>query len=460
VEPLFGRRAYEEAEAFWSGHADDEGLPSAREIIAARVEEARILRELLSRAAAGVRERNGQQVRLPQGGLYVQGTVESTDEPLRDGFRVVLSSSSSKEFVLRLPAKRGWEVLDHRSVELFVTEGVDDDVVAEDLRLPLALFRFHEGDYEGAHELRRAGDSDAATLVERELSRRVDAELDSGKAVESQRRKLAVAEFRAVMDKATDVDDPELLAGRIQRLILEYGGAGDVLTKAEVSELRERRRELLTVAPPSTLEEFRAVYAPTEVGFPTFDRARLRYAFQASEVGAWSSGRWYFDGTGWCGPVEVDLDGLVEHRAPTLSLVDPLLVDLGPLDVTLRLFQPADSPPELFLVSVVGIHVAVAGPAEGHGGRVLADNTDALDVASRAATGEGEEFAGLAKDSEHTLRLLLLRTSGKVDVWVDGTRVTSVIRNPPRDRPVTSELSFRALEPLCVREVVIEGKRR
>ena len=459
-EPFYRRRAYEEAEAFWRSKIEEEVLRDAREIVGVRIDEARELLALLHRAAEGVEKLKGEEVRLPQGGLFVRGTVESKGDPLEDGIRLILSSNSRPRYYLREQPGKICEVLDFRSVELFAKGGPDVEPDAE-LRLQLALFRYREGDFDGTQELRDSGTFTGIHLIESDLFSRLDEKLHDAGELQSRRRKAAIAECRLALDETLGREDPDGQANLISRLLLEYGAPGDALTLDEVRLLRSRRRILEADVPPSTPEEFVSVFGTSEVEFPGFDLVRLRFTFDGTEVGAWDRGEWYFDGdSSWCSVEVGDLHELVEQPAPTLPLVDPFLFDKGPVDITLRMFQPADSPPELFMISALGFHVAIVGPEEGRGGRVLADNIGPFDVADRAAHGEGDEFEGLRKDAEHTIQLRLIRTSGKIDVIVDGQPVHSVLRTPPRDRQESSELSFRALEPVWVLEVTLEGKRR
>ncbi len=460
AKPIYRRRAYEEAEAFWRSKIDEEKLRGAREIVAVRIEEARELLALLHRAAEGVEKLDGKKVRLPRGGLFVVGTVESTGNPLEDGVRLILSANSSKRYYLREQPGKTREVLDFRSVELFAKGGPDVEPEGE-LRLQLALFRYREGDFEGTQELRDSGTFQGIHLIESDLFARLDEKLHGADELRQRRRRAAIEEYDLATDEKLGREDPAEQAKLITRLLLRYGEPGGGLTPEEVRELRSRRRTLEADVPPSTLEDFVSVFGPTEVEFPAFERVRLRFTFDGTEVGAWDRGEWYFDGdSSWCSVDVGDLAELVEQPAPTLPLVDPFLFDKGRVDITLRMFQPLDSPPELFMISALGFHVAIVGPEEGRGGRVLADNTGPDDVASRAAHGEGAEFAGLRRDTEHTIQLRMIRTSGKIEVIVDEEVVHSVLRTPPRDRQASSELSFRALEPVRVLEVTLEGKRR
>jgi tRNA A-37 threonylcarbamoyl transferase component Bud32 len=451
------RRDYRGAERFWRGQLDAEGLALIHETVVARFEEARLLREFLDRAAVGVRSLEGEVVSLSQGGIVVPGTVVLKGDPLKSGLRLILSTNSQKDFCL-LPGRGSpCDLLEPRAVEFLASEGTGSEGERE-LLLARALFRFREGDVQGADELFEPRKLTDLSPVEKDLARRLAEQRGDADQLHADRRAAAEKALLRATDNEAAARDSRAQVLAIRHLLMEYG---DVLEMEEDQLLRSRRRALEAAVPPSTLGEFREVFGASEVSFPSFDLVRMRFILDSSDVGAWQRGTWHFDGdSSWRGTPMDDLLELAGQSAPTLLLRDPLRVGEGQVRIAVRLFQPVDSPPELFLISALGFHVAIAGPQGNRGGSVVADTGELLTVATHATRGEGTEFPGLASGEEHRIDLILSRGSGKAVVEIDGRRVLSVICNTPHDRVARAALSFRSLEPVRVMEVWLEGKRR
>lgn len=455
ARPLYVARDYAGAVAFWSEHGSEPALAAAGDTVAVRLEEARELVAFLRRAAAGVARLAGERVSIRQGSIAVSGRIELDGEPLERGFRLRTSGGNPLAYVLRPTTEVTGEVLDASALERFATEGAD---LEADLGLQLqrALFRFQEGDLEGAEQLLGGAALEGGDLILYDLGLRVARQLGKAQDVEARRRERARGEFERLLGADAAALDPDQRAVEIGRLLREYG---DVLSESASQALRRTRATLERDLPPSTLSDFVAAYGIEGVEFPRFGRVGLRFGFDARDVGTWERGEWLFDGSGWTGPASQDMAQLLERATPTLELVDPLLVDSGTLEVRLRLFQPKDSPPDLLLVSVLGFHVAFTGQRGSAPARVHADTTDLATVCREALEGQGEVIAGLAADAQHEIHLSLSRGSGRLVVSIDGQRVGGrSAYSPPKGEG--ARLTVRSIEPLELREVRIEGPRR
>ncbi len=457
AEALLSARRYEQALQFWRGHLDDATLEPQRDLVSVRVEEAEELLAFLRRAAQSVRELAGQQVSLKQGSIAVKGTVELRGAPLEHGFRIMISSTTGKDYLLRSAEGERGEVLEQGALEQLATRGADLEL---DLGLlkQRALFRFHEGDLEGAAKLLRSELVTDAELLIYDLGLRVDRGLGREQDLEARRREYARVETDRLTQPELPQGDSQRVALQISRLLREYG---DVLDASQEARLRAKRERLELGAQPSTRAEFQAEYGPDEVRFWAQDKVGMSFRFDRGDVGEWQRGDWVYNGKdSWRGVAIADLAAIEGAAVPTLMLTDPLLLDEGTTTITLRIRQPNDSPPELLVISALGFHVACTGPSVGREPLVLADTSGLLDVAERACEGKGVEFAGLGAGTEHSITLRLSRASGKVVVLVDGEHVLTSNRVSPQDQPRSRSVSLRSFEPIELLEVQLEGTRR
>ena len=455
---FYRRRDYEGAIEFWGSRIDEPTLAAVRDTLAVRLEGAQELLAFLRRAGQGIARLEGSDVSLRQGSIKVSGRVVLRGAPWEMGFRLRISGTSTRDYLLRASQSADGEVLGHEGVERFATEGADE---GGDLGLLLqrALFRYHEGDFEGASELLQLEGLQGGELILYDLGLRVSTELGREKELGARRREHALREVQRLTGPDAEALEPKQRAVEIGRLLREYK---DVLDDALESSLLRQRARLQRTLPPSTIEDFRARYRPAEVSFPQFGRVRLRFTFQAASAGTWSSGSWTFaGGDGWTSLPLPDLEAFLVSEGPSLELTDPLLVDGGPVELEVELYQPKDSPPDLFVASALGFHVAFAGPRGGEPPRVLADTTSLSDVARRVRQGEGETFRGLVPEEEHRIVVRLSRGSGRVVTTVDGEQVDSrLCLRPSRDGADRRRLVLRSIEPLELRAVSLTGDRR
>jgi hypothetical protein len=454
---LYAARDYESAVAFWETHATEQALEVVSDTVAVRLEEAQELLGLLLRAADGVERLAGSEVSMRQGSITVSGRVELRGKVFERGFRLMTRSGNPLIYLLRPTSDAEGEVLAADTLERFATEGSDPSADIG-LQLKRALFRYHEGDYEGANALLRTEALQGGDLILYDLGLRVATQLGRSQDIEARRRLHAQEQMQRLVGRDAVTLDPDLRSVEIGRLLRKYG---DVLSESASEALRKTRIALERELPPSTVEDFRAAFGADEVRFPRFGRVAMRFSFDAGEVGSWSRGDWFFDGNqAWTCAAAVDLAQLVARDAPTLHLGDPLMVDGESLVFELHLYQPEDSPPDLFVISALGFHVAFAGPRGPGPARVLSDTQDLVEVCRRVRGGEGEAFAGLTADTEHRILLRLSRGSGKLVIEVDGERVGGGHHRPRRRVPGELEISFRSIEPVEVMQLTVEGDRR
>ena len=454
---LHAARDYEGAVRFWELHVDEPALAVVSDTVAVRLEEAQELVGFLLRAAAGVERLAGRSVSMRQGSIAISGRIVLRGKVLERGFRLETTGGNPLVYLLRPSSDAEGEVLGADALERFATEGADpkSDI---GLQLKRALFRYQEGDYEGADELLATDGLQGGDLILYDLGLRVAKQLGRSQDIEARRRAHAQEEVQRLTGRDAEALDREQRSVEIGRLLREYG---DVLSESAAEALRKTRAALERVLPPSTKLDFRAAFRPDSIEFPSFGRAAMRFRFDKGEVGTWSRGEWFFDGhEAWTSAPAVDLAELVARPAATLRLGDPLMVDGGSIVLELRLHQPKDSPPDLFVISALGFHVAFAGPRGRGAARVLSDTQDLGDICRRVREGDGEAFAGLTADAEHHILLRLSRGSGKVLIEVDGKPVGGGHHRPSRGAPGASEISFRSIEPLDVLEVSLEGDRR
>lgn len=457
AEGLLSARRYEEALAFWQAHLQDPSLEPQHDLVSVRVEEAEELLAFLLRAAESVRGLEGSEVSLKQGSIVVKGKVGLRGAPLESGFRVMISTTSGKDYLLRSTEGERGEVLEQGPLEQLAIRGAELEL---DLGLlkQRALFRFHEGDLEGAAKLLRAEQVTDAELLIYDLGLRVARGLGREQDLAERRRAYARVETDRLTQPQLPQGDAQRVVLQLSRLLREYA---DVLDPAQEARLRAKRERLEQGSQPSTRAEFQAEYGPDEVRFWAQDKVGMSFRFDQPEVGEWELGDWVYNGNdSWRGVPISDLAALEGAAVPTLMLRDPLLLDEGTTTLTLRLRQPVDSPPELLVISALGFHVACVGPRVGRKPLVLADTTGLLDVAERACEGKGVEFGGLGAGAEHSLTLRLSRASGKVVVLIDGVQVLTANRVSPQDQPRSRSLSLRAFEPVELLEVQLEGTRR
>ncbi|MFT7667938.1 MAG: hypothetical protein ACI8X5_000624, partial [Planctomycetota bacterium] len=453
---FYAQRDYDGAILFWQAHLDDEVLRVLQDTVAVRLEGAQELAAFLLRASMGLERLKGKTVSLRQGSIGVVGKVDLRGDALEYGFRLRETGGSPLVYLLRPSAEVEGTLLGAQAVARFALEGAD---LEKDigLQLQLALFYYHEGDFSAASEMLESEALQGGALIYFDLGLRVAKELGEEQGLLKMRRKHGEEELQRLTGVDAEAMDPGLRSLEIARLLRGYR---DVLSGSAISLLVQKRRELESSAPPSTLIEFREAFRPSEASFPHYGRVLMRFDLAQREVGTWEMGDWFFGGEGWSSVPCTDLVEFGQRTSPSIRFKDPLLVASGTLEVKLRMRQPEDSAAELLSISAFGFHAIFSGQSGLGPARFLCDTTSLIDVARRARRGEGEVFSGLQQGEEHTITLRLSPGSGRLMASIDGKVVDSGFHRPPKDGGQAGVLSFRSVELLEVREVTIEGDRR
>jgi hypothetical protein len=458
AQPYFAARRYDDLLEFWRGRRDEPVLQPRHDTLALRIEEARALAALQQRIVLSVLGQVGREIAIRHGGIEVSGEVESLGDPLERGFRLRVAANFTRDYALRAAPGVSGEVLETGALKTLAWEyaGLPRDL---GLSMQLALLCYYEGDFAGAADLLASEPAaEAENLLVYDLGLRVNQARGDAKAVLAGRREQARIVAARLTASALPVGDMQRASLKIASFLRKFGDVIDAPTRAR---LVARREVLEGDNAPSTLEDFEEHFGAAKIRFWSRDKVGLGFSFDDREVGTWHRGDWKFNGQdSWRSPQVASLKDLEGARVPTLLLRDPLLLDRGTMQIILRLRQPADSPPSLLMISAVGFHIACVGPLAGRPPLLLVDTTSLADVALRARSGEGRPFAGLAAGAEHTLVLQLARASGKARIRINAVDLQTATHLSPRDQPQSASLSLRALEPIELISVEIEGTRR
>ena len=448
-DALLTERRYGAAADVWAAHESDERLVPLSQAVALRRSEALALGEFLDCVAEGVRAAEGSERRLVLNRIQRSGRLRCGADPLRTGFELDDGRGAPRAFRLVGSAGEG-DLLDTAALEGFVDQRVCGSSEARG-ELQRALFRYREGDVDGARALLESGALVEGGPLVAHLERLLK---DAREEREERRVERALAAGVSARRELSAVhSDPRRLQ-RVESLLREEG---DVLSEALESELRALVETLRAGAQPPTEEAFRERFGPLELRFEAHDRVWMRYRFDADRAGAWERGDWHFDTLGWTRTQVADLDQLVKAPSPRLLLVPLIEIERHPLEVTVTFDQPPAVPPDLLAISILGFHVAFSQRGAGEP-LCLVDTSELSEVLERVRTGAGNPFAGFTAGERHTVTLRVTREGGRVRVVVDGQEVRGGLRKVPGD-PRGKSLSIRSLEPVRLIEVTVEGGR-
>ena len=458
------RRYADVARSFTAALRDPWRAPVRTEL-EVRAREARALQDLLARAALEIGRREGERVELRVGSIQLAGTLSSSTDLLRTGFKLTLDSGRVYALALRPvdvaptsgPAP---VVLGPEEVARFAglpAEGTPQVTPAD--RLLRALFLMREGDVLGARASLNAGPLPRDEALVADIEARLRLELEHLQAAEGERRGEALELLYLVRRENQGGTSGEALEKRIERLLQEYG---DVLGDEEIRELRRMRDERFgTSTTPAGDLTAAQVFRPANAEELPGPRVRMRFDFDGATAGAFESGSWIPEGSGWSGLRYARSDEeLLSRPCPTLALKDPLRVQSDPIDVRIKFDQLPDAPAELLFVSCAGVHVALSFQADGTKGRCFVDTTDAAAALARSRAGEGKECAGWKPGAPLEVRLLIYRARGVAVVDLDGKRIGEFQKPAPRGDASSSKLEIRSWEPVRLRSVTIEASRR
>lgn len=452
------RRFGEIARAFEAAEAEPWSLGvRPRMTLAAR--EARKLEELLVRAAAGARARDGQTITLPLGTFSFTGRMRAGADPLAQGLRLQPERGQELVFALKAASLEA-SLLPGAALEVLAGFTGAQSLESSD-RLLLALFRWREGDgrvesAQAAQATLDAGPLPADPLVA-DLERRILQALSQTAKPEGEGRVRAEEQLRLVRRETLEPGSRESKLVRINNLLLSEKD----LDPDELAELRGLRDALVLEGTPSTLADFEKAFRlpPDRIKFPGGrPRAILRFDFGQKATGTFEPGEWISDGVGWVAARFARGDEeMLALAAPTLSLRDPLRIQADSLEVTLLLEQPTDSPPDLLLVSAAGFHVVLTS---GVPPRCLVETRDAAQALAHARTGHGRPCEGLRRGRRHELRILVNRAGGRAEVTLDEKSLNQSLLIPPSGAERDLALSIRSFEPVRLLSATVEAARR
>jgi len=461
------RREYERARGLWQDErmrlaatprcAESAARGELLRRMDVRIDEARLLEQLMARVSERVWELDGQTVDLRYNSItYSNVRIRSGADPLHQGFFVDRINVPIE--LVRLPSLQ---------IEAFAGFG-EENGLAPDERLTLALLRFHDGRALDAQRVLFSGPLPSGAprsqigpdLADR-IARALEREQQESGAREQEARRL----YDGIRDPAFQEHSARIAVLRIGRLLDEFGDVP--LVREQRSELVRLRTRLEERVRPRDQGEFERVFQPTRVEPSALGRVTLYYEFKDNRLGAWEAGDWTHDGLGLVlgarFPVASFAD-LAAERGLRLALQEPLNPDS--LEVTLR-FEAlqGDQPASYLWLSVVGFQVALGAPEPGASGasaepRFLVGTDEADTFLQRFAGGEGKRAQSLLVPGgpPRELRFKAARRSGRCELYLDGALLerTSGLKAPPSDARALSVRSWGAVRLLSV---VIEGQR-
>jgi hypothetical protein len=458
--PLWKERRFGEIARAMEAAAAEPWSSNLRARITLVAREARLLEDLLARAAKGARDLDGQLVTLPLGTFSFSGRLRAGLDPLAQGFRLQPERGQELAFTFKSPSVEA-SLLPGVALEMLA--GLSRmDSVEPSARLVLALFRWRDGD--GSVESATASQAalDAGTLPSAEplvadLERRVLQTLSRAQKPEGERRARAEEKLRLVRRESLEPGSREKKLERITNLLTFEKD----LLPGELAELRSRRDTLVREGTPSTIEDFeKAFLLPRDrIQFPGGrPRAVLRFDLGQEAAGTFDRGSWTADGVGWVAPRYARNDEeLLSLPGPTLVLKDPLRPQSDSLEISLVVEQLPDSPPDLLLVSVAGFHVILTS---GVPPRCLVETGDAFQALAHARAGQGKPCEGLRRGRRHTLRILVNRNGGRAEVTLDDKTLNMSLLMKPVGDAAALELGVRSFEPVRVVSATVEAARR
>jgi len=443
-------RRYAELLEWWQrerGSAEE----SVQSFIELRMEEARLLRDLLEDARAAVLAGVDGEVSLREGGSKLDSSVRLDGDPVYERFWVKIAPGSERAWRLggAPAAKEGVRRVSRVSLEGLA--GRDTPC------LEVAFLRLAEGDIQGADACYRGlAAEEAVTRLGDELVSRLEPLLAAESTEELRQRAQAARWVDTRGIEQLKEGSPSKSLKMVEAFLRDYSG---FLDGARLKKVRDWRVALEEVTAPSTLEEFEAVFGADESRFPRRGRVELSQDFDAQSEGAWDVGAWIPVGVGWQAPRQPGIEQVITAKAPTLLLRDPFDLQAGPVEVVIDAEVPLDARARLVVVSAIGFHCAFV-TGEGEVGRVVAGSRDLEGVIERAMRGEGEEFPGLRPGQRHQITMRANQARGTLTVLFDGEERVRIEDLSPKDRARSTSVSLRSLEPLLLKSARIEAGRR
>jgi len=455
-------RRYERAAALWKERLGEQWRAAVHGPMELRRREALLLQEWLEGVADALRSMRGRSTTLTFEGMSYKVRIVKATNPIEggidvdpshvDGFHVdLVGAPESKR---RLGAG-----------DLLNLAPVDGGDPGQGL-LTRALFLFHEGKVEAAHDLLSGtGTQLADDPLYVDLRARVDSR--SGRVDQDQERRRGEKDRRLGsirFGRQQGGDSPARLLAAVEVLFEQHG---DLLTPREDAEMRSLRDALRAEVAPRTPEEaLREAYAPDRVERRLLRDLSLAWTFEDGE-GAWDLGAWRCFGGGVAGVYlsrapATDDELLSAAHALRLALVPPLDVDRDlKLDLRLRWAEEHDDLESELLVSIAGMHVLFLDRLAGGENRWGADRGDpaALLAALRGgAHPSGDTYEGLPRARALDLRVEVNAKTGQLDVRVDGVHLGSHWLRKGSS-PQAPEIALRSSVRMELLEVGLHGQR-
>ena len=472
----YAARRYEDVEAYWVGRQEwlaknsSSAAPWWSELerrVQTRLAELQLLTELRSRALDGLTARDGKVVELHMSAdVRAQGTLSIESPGPAGGIRFTVAKDREYELFLSAPRgglPRGARLLEAADIEVFGTAEL------EPARANLArgIFRFREGDLEGAFALLRRPeiDPDWADLCAEyvrsiERGRSVRAELESRRL--DQVRSLLATLYFDEPDRLQRLErDPERALLAIDRLLGEFRDLTLVTVKS--AELEAMAQQLRGKGVEPDLAAFEKAFGVGIVRFPGPNSVELYYDFAAVEVPGLTAGSWSPDGAGWLSPGDIASDAdLLGRVAPRLVLRRPIDVDSGAVVCEFEFTEPVSTGDErLVLVSVAGFEFVVRTPARATSSTVLSGTRGAEKLLEdlRAGAGDIVPRALLIGGNTHLLRLELDKRRGRLLVLLDGEEVLHKDLTKPLHKPGSYGLLLRSREQVRLLTIRVVAAR-
>lgn len=459
---FLAQRRYGAAVELWDERLAATWRASVHPEMRVSLHEARLLEGFLKRVREGIRRSNGKSVKLYHRSIPQAGTLDVAGDPAVKPFRLRVAlrggESSELEFTLLGGTEgEGAELLVAPDVEMFADPAASP--------LELALFRFHEGDLDGAGELLEGRVAAGSQELDDALWRRLGERLRQSRTEADDARERRMAE----------------LEGKLLSLSLDSTDAGTsgATIRKKVDELRQTYRELLTGEHNRRLESAlrqaaaRAPRPTLKVAFPTanlelgtpygsYRPVTLTWEFAEEDPGAWLFGPFVAEGGGLVqakGPGSL-ATWLAPTGAAVLPLGEPLVPD-NSLRVEVRFRLPAGSRPNNeIMLSLAGYTLVFLDYTEdprffgGPGKRV-----DVLEQAYDSSRSSFRGFAGLDRSKVHTLVVDIdPRANRLVDVQLGASPLTFPSTFPSlggRQGGRTPTLELRSLQSIEILSVVV-----
>ncbi|HTF89463.1 MAG TPA: serine/threonine-protein kinase, partial [Planctomycetota bacterium] len=377
--PLWKDRQYAQVAADWEKRLAEEWLAPVHDQIQLRMEEARLLEDLLQRAVRGLKTPGLDSILV--GSFLRKGKIFAGDDPLKEGFQQEIAPGKRETYHLRAPVGDSAAKLSAAAIELLAGLANDPKDEPNSLdRLARALFRMREGDPDTAVRVFESGpkpnDTHAALVADLE-SRLSKAHVELSAKVE-QREKDAEQEFSIIQREQGYTREVPARIKRINDFLATY--ADTECAKEHGPALRDLKQALEGSLKISFEDKLRSNYGP-EISFPAQSKAQLNYSFTSEASPRWNMGDWKRSAEGWSADRLHSRAELEDEKLwPRLLLEEPLDLNAAMI-VEIEFEQPQSSgTPRRFVVSIAGVHVGFAGPPEAGASSLVASKAGGADA--------------------------------------------------------------------------------